>query len=95
MNGYSEDERKLVCNSCGKILPNIEPDFPNGKYFHKKRDEIICPNDTKNFSFLLSGVIDGKKIYDTIPPGFSLFEKKSVRRNTKKMARKARRARTY
>ena len=94
MNGYKEDERKIVCSLCGKIMADIEPGNPAGEFFHSKRPNITCANDGKTFSFLPT-MVDGVKVYETLPEGVSLFEKKAARRNTKKLARKARRARTY
>ncbi len=92
MNGYKEDEQKIVCDLCGKIMSDSNQHV--GDFFHSKRPNITCANDGKTFSFLLT-MVDGVKVYETLPEGVSLFEKKAARRNTKKLARKARRARTY
>lgn len=97
MNGIPREERKIVCNSCGKVLPDTHDGTPQGEFWHSAREGIACVNNNKSFFLDLTHIEDnGRKVYETPPKGFSMFEKKAVRKvNTKKMARRARRARTY
>jgi hypothetical protein len=89
MKAVNRDDRTLVCTRCGKLMYDAERFSGSGEFFHKKRPNIVCPNDNKTFY-----VVHGTQLPEK-PNETSLFERKKVRRAGKRAMRRQRRARTY
>lgn len=77
----------LVCQRCGKLMRDCEPGSPYGEFYHQRRAGITCVNDGKTF------YLDRENQLPELPKEVAVFERKRIRRATKRARINARRAR--